>query len=302
MNNNDKNKNISNNYKDYKYVYTGYDEFIKSHHLDKQEIKKEKEKIIHDHRNVFDFNNPNQHTHDYSFDFNNPNEHQHDYSFDFSQKQQKTPYKDKYGNAYKEQSKITPSYNNQYNQKPAINTAKPTIAHNQNTAKAVKLIIFFFFLFPFIITILTPIIAFINEWDDHNNENKIEVVENSHNDPINAFCEGINNSSFSTISTYITDQELKYDNGYAWKYIISNNPENKNRTCSSNQSKTQLSEYQIRNLEDEFNYKYSTYETIQDAYKYTIHEYQDNYYEDTYYITIAKIDYQWYLLEIEYYN
>ena len=56
MNNNDKNKKISNNYKDYKYVQTGYDDFIKDHHLDKKEIKDEKEKIIHDHRNVFDFN------------------------------------------------------------------------------------------------------------------------------------------------------------------------------------------------------------------------------------------------------
>ena len=86
---NDNNKKIYNNYKDYKYVYTVYDDFIKEHHLDKNEIKEEKEKIVHDHRNVFDFNNPNQHTHDYSFDFNNPNEHQHDYSFDFKQEEKK---------------------------------------------------------------------------------------------------------------------------------------------------------------------------------------------------------------------
>lgn len=69
MNNNK--QEISNNYKDYKYIYTGYQEYIKEHHLDKKEIKEEKEKIIHDHRLAFDFNNPNQHTHDYSFDFNN---------------------------------------------------------------------------------------------------------------------------------------------------------------------------------------------------------------------------------------
>ena len=34
MNGNDKNKKFSTNYKDYKYVYTGYDDFIKKHHIE----------------------------------------------------------------------------------------------------------------------------------------------------------------------------------------------------------------------------------------------------------------------------
>ena len=101
---NDKNK-MSRNYKDYKYEYTGYKDFLKDHRLNKEDIEKDvmksDEYIDHDHNYEFDFDNPDEHEHNYSFDFsndheyefdfNNPNEHQHDYSFEFDKNKKYIP-------------------------------------------------------------------------------------------------------------------------------------------------------------------------------------------------------------------
>lgn len=298
--NDDKNKKMSTNYKDYKYVYTGYDDFIKEHHLDKKEIKEEKEKIIHDHRNVFDFNNPNQHTHDYSFDFNNPNEHQHDYNFDFSQNKEKpkSEYKDKYGNVYKEKPKVTTNYNNQYSQ-------KTTITRNKNAndaAKTIKLFIFFFFIFPFLITFIGAFIAMFSSMDNQTSydyeEETIIISKSNSIDPINAFCDGIENRSFTEVYTYITDQELTFDGGITWRNIIYKD-NNSNRTCGQNKTGTQLGSYALENLEEQFNTKYQTNKIISEAYKYSISEYQNSYYKDSYYITVGKIDNEWYLIKVQ---
>ena len=298
---NDNDKKISNNYKDYKYVYTGYDDFIKEHHLDKNEIKEEKEKIVHDHRNVFDFNNPNQHTHDYSFDFNNPNEHQHDYSFDFKQeeKKPKKEYIDKYGNVHKEKPKITTSYNTQYNTTTKSTTTSTRKPNNNDASKAIKLFIFFFFIFPFIITFIGGFIAMFSAMDNPSYESDYSnVTTTTEIDPINAFCDSIETRSFTKAYQYITDQELAFDGGSTWSTIIYGNDTSTNRVCGQNKTATQLGSYALENLEEQFNNKYQTNKTITDAYRYYITEYKNGYYNDAYYITVGKIDNEWYLIKI----
>ena len=130
-NSNNNNNNNSKSYKDYKYVYTGHEDYCKKHNIKtEKKLPKKEEQIIHDHRFVYDFNNPTQHTHDYSFNFNNPNEHTHDYSFDFSKNPQPKNItansKTNYINTYQR-----PSKNNEA--KPMATTAKSTSTPARST-------------------------------------------------------------------------------------------------------------------------------------------------------------------------
>lgn len=315
---NNKNK-ISNSYKDYKYEYTGYKDFIKKHHLDKDEIKKEKDKIVHDHTFKFDFNNPNQHHHDYSFDFNNPNEHHHDYSFDFSQNEQprsKVTYKDKYGNVY-------PAKQNVYSQQKTTTqtttktkyngntryTATTTYNQNNNKSqKTIKIIMLLLFLLPIILNFIGLFFSLIFNFfdtyeDEENNDYYYEITEKENNnymEPINYFCDGLEKRSFSIVKPYITYEEIEYDKGINWMYLIYDNYNQITSSTTSCGSKyyTALSENEINSLNTEFNFKYYSNKNITNAYRTTITKLTANgNYNGTYKIIIGKIDNEWYLIK-----
>ena len=290
-----KKNNISNKYKDYKYTYDGYDKYIKQHHLDKKEIKEEKEKIIHDHRNVFDFDNPNQ--------------HQHDYSFDFDQNQQKlTPNKKIYSDRYNK------SYDQRTNYSTKNATTRTAYSINQNTkrnskaVKIIKIIIFLFFIFPILLFFLLSLVIYsIIDYDTSEIEyTEIEIEkEQNYLEPILTFCEGLEHQSFSSLWKYLTDEEIKYDQGYKWKKIIYNYDElgNKvqttNRTCNSNTS-VALTTRQIDQLEKEFAETYQTNIIIDEAYNVYITEHKNGYYNKSFNIIVIKRNNKWFLLKIEY--
>ena len=315
---NNKNK-ISNSYKDYKYEYTGYKDFIKKHHLDKDEIKKEKENIVHDHNFKFDFNNPKEHHHDYSFDFNNPNEHQHDYSFDFNQSKQtqkQMTYKDKYGNInnakpnayYQKNTTTQTTTQNRYNGNTRYTTTTTYTKNNNNQMpKAIKIIILLFFFFPFIMSFIGILFSSIfNSFDtDIHEENDYyyEVIEKENNnymEPVNNFCDALEKRNFSTVKPYITDEEIEYDNGINWMYLIYDTYNQNTSPTTSCGSKyySSLSSNEISTLNNEFNHRYYTHQQITDAYQINITKLTaSGNYNGTYKIIVGKINNEWYLIK-----
>lgn len=288
MNNNDKNQKLSTNYKDYKYVYTGYDDFIKEHHLDKKEIKEEKEKIIHDHRNVFDFNNPNQHTHDYSFDF----------SQEEKPVQQKTVYKDRYGNVYN-QKPTTTSYNN-INRTTTSSYNRTN--YNNDAFKTAKNLFKLIIIVPIILTIITSMVPFlISIYESEqgievetNNTAQLSVIKED-------LCEAIEYNDFSMIEPYLIENEITYYGARSWKKVIENhdsygNPNyNETRSCQIMTS-VNLNLNSIRNLENEYYSKYYSSQEIDDAYNMEIRV--TGYYAKRYVVTVILIDNEWKLFKI----
>lgn len=299
--NKNKNKNISNSYKDYKYVYTGLDDYLKSHHLDKKEIKEEKEKIVHDHRNVFDFNNPNQHHHDYSFDFNqNP-----------EPPKKSTTYKDKYGNTYNRKPTITTrqTSNNYSNPNYNYNQTTTTYKYNNNdkNAKMVRNVILIIFFAPFIFAILSGIISIFSVFNDMSDYEYEEIQEEddiSYLDPINALCNGVEYSSYSYVLDYILPEETQYNNGDTWRKIVytydqyGNSIYSGQRTCTIKSSYHPVSSGLIE-IEEQYQNKYNTTELIEDGYKSEIIITNENNYETkNYIVTTIKLNGSWYLFEI----
>lgn len=231
MNNSNNNNNISKSYKDYKYVYTGHEDYCKKHNIKtEKKLPKKEEQIIHDHRFVYDFNNPTQHTHDYSFNFNNPNEHTHDYSFDFSKNPQPKNItansKTNYINTYQKPSsnsaakpmattakststparstttrKTTYSYtggtNTTYGRNYTTHNFAKTKAEAEKAIKIIRLVIVLFFVIPFIFSFLG--IIFSSSEDSYDYEE--EYNEESYVDTTNENYTNIDSYSY----TYDTD-------------------------------------------------------------------------------------------------
>jgi len=293
--NNNNNNKISNSYKDYKYVYTGLEDFVKEHHLDKEEIKKEKEIIIHDHRNVFDFNNPNQ--------------HYHDYSFDFSQKPTKetpikeTPYKDKYGNIYPQKPKTYQQqsyYNSNYNVKnETIYTNNKNLHLNtKNNLKIIKIIIFIFFILPILITFVPAIISVIYDYSSSN----YETVQKEYEPIIEAYAESIENSNYVYLKKYIPTEELNYNGGIYWMNHISTIKYETDYAYIHSleydyEERYQISDQTLINIENNYNYMYNIHINIEKAYAIRIDLNINN--GETKlikFVNIGKINDKWYLL------
>lgn len=279
----DKEKKISNSYKDYKYEYTGYKNYLKEHHLDKEsvedEIKKEKEDIDHNHA--------------YQFDFNNPNEHHHDYSFDFEDSP-KIP----------DERSYSVKTNDIYEQSPKSNY-NPNTSYNKNDNKKQSKIVFYIigfiilieFVFPIIFGIIKGIVL-VNENDDNNyntNDYYTEELTDELEEPINSFCDAFNHRSY----TYLKGHVINYRDLSNWQSKINSlyNKEHEN-TCG-NYDFRHLSYSETRNLENNYNTAYNENLSFDDAYEVTIEKLiddEEDYFTNDIKITIVKVYNTWYLL------
>lgn len=332
-----KNNKMSSNYKDYKYEYTGYKDFVKKHHLDKKDIKKEKEDIVHDHRLQFDFNNPNQHHHDYNFNFNNPNEHYHDYSFDHKKEDHpkyrteptvnsQTTYKQTQPRNYQQ----TTIYSS-----PSINNQKRNYNQTKNNSKS-GCIVFIILIWFFIIPIISFIVEISNsistnddnynynyEYDqdnynddnnnyyddneyDNNDNNYIEDDLVNYTEPydkaLNSYLNAITHLDYNYAKKSLTSEELEYNNGWLWEHKI----ETISKNLESNTVYSFKYEYITKSLMtsasvDQLNYKfekiYVSDRRISTAYKIALKLYI-NQKEFNQYITLGKIDNTWYLIQV----
>ena len=189
-----KEKKISNSYKDYKYEYTGYKDYLKEHRLDREsveeEIKKEKEDIDHNHAYQFDFNNPNEHHHDYSFDFN-----------DSPKIPDERSYSVKTNDIYEQ------NVQDDYSPNPSYN--------NKKQAKIFFYIIGFIFLIEFIIPVIFGVIESIvsvsNEDNNNYNNYDSEELTDELEEPIISFCEAFNNRYYSYFVPYPSQASHHYN-------------------------------------------------------------------------------------------
>lgn len=273
----DKEKKISNSYKDYKYEYTGYKDYLKEHRLDKEsvedEIKKEKEDIDHNHA--------------YQFDFNNPNEHHHDYSFDFKDSPKipdERSYSVKTNDIYEQNVQDEHNYKTNYNKKD-----------NKNQSKIVFYIIGFIILIEFVLpTIFAFIETFFDEIDNTNYDNNEEITDEI-KEPINSFCNAFNQQHYS----YLIYSVINQNDLAKWQIKINSlYNEGHENTCGTYDFR-HLPYYETNNLENNYNNDYGKNIYFDDAYEVTIEKLVDgeeDYFTNNIKITIVEVDEKWYLL------
>ena len=310
-----KKKKIS--YEDYKYEYTGYKDYCKNHNIKiksddkiikKEKIVKQQETIDHDHRLVFDFNNPNQHTHDYSFDFNT----------------QKTPTKKT------TTTNTTRTYQQTKTTYPTSNTRTTTTTYTPNSTKttntstynktqninvsgcAVSLIFIFIIFFFFIIGIISESSYDDDYYDDsyyydddydydYDYDYNYETNTDSYTNAVKSYTEAIRYSDYTLLLSRITPQEEHYNGGIAWLSDISSlkNIAYPVTTLTYSYTKTEyLSASEISYNETLFNNKYGSNITMTAAYYLTLNI-KINDIPVTRTLHVAKIKSYWYLIEVK---
>ncbi len=280
---NDKEKKISNSYKDYKYEYTGYQDYLKEHRLDKEsvedEIKKEKEDIDHNHA--------------YQFDFNNPNEHQHDYSFDFKDSPKipdERSYSVKTNDIYEQNTQNNYNYETNYNKKD-----------NKKQSKIVFYIIGFVILIEFILPTIFAVMGAIFSINENDNTN---YNTNNYNDeeltdelekPINSFCEAFNKRHYA----YLMYNVINQNDFIKWQMKINSlYNEGHENTCGSYEFR-HLSYYEKNTIQSNYNTQYDENLYFDDAYEVTIEKLiddEEDYLTNNIKITIVKVNDEWRLL------
>lgn len=277
----DKEKKISNSYKDYKYEYTGYKDYLKEHRLDKEsvedKIKKEKEDIDHNHA--------------YQFDFNNPNEHHHDYSFDFKDSPKipdERSYSVKTNDIYEQNVQNDYNYDTNYNKKD-----------NKKQSKIVIYIIGFVILIEFVLPFIFAIIgAFFEEINDTNSGTSnydSEELTDAWEEPINSFCDAFYNRDYS----YLAHDVINPQDFVKWqKKINSLYNEGHENTCGTYNFE-KLSYYEKNTIQSNYNNEYYENLYFDDAYEVTIAKLiddEEDYFTNNIKITIVEVEGKWYLL------
>lgn len=288
------NKEKQTSYKDFKYVYTGYKDYCKDHDIKiiNPNTNKQKEEINHDHN--------------YTFDFNNPNQHKHDYSFDFSQKDTKTSTKQNTSKTNQSQTYNRPTYNT-FNNNSSSNYQQDSTnvtINKEEISKQSKKVLAGIIVFIVLVNIIPVVGVFFSAYNDldQDYEYKEEYYEDSYANAVEDYCNAIEYLDYTYLEKRITEQELDYNDGQLWKNDISNTKTkiNSNVVTSFDYeyfSTNQINSYNLNRLQNNFNSKYSSNITIDDAYdimlKLTIND------KITYkIITTAKIDNTWYLLSV----
>ena len=273
-------------YKDYKYVYTGYKDYLEKHKLDKENINKkvgqDKEYINHDHN--------------YSFDFNNPNEHQHDYSFEFDKNKQYKPHeKNKSDEHFNYSGKTDNQHFKEINNNYSNVDNKYTYSFEMKRKRLNKnKKIFLFFIIIIVLGIFLSIIfRILNDLDEYSINNYNSEYEYdydygyNYNDPIDAYCSSLENYNYTLIDKYIIDKA----NITKWHDIVIKD-RNITSTCNSRKIDI-LSVDEIENIEKKYKYLFDDDIIVYDSFKITIYDDENKKIN----ITIANINDYWYLID-----
>ncbi len=293
------NNKKTDNYKNYKYVYTGHKDYCKNHNIKTTPTKVE-QNIVHDHRFKFNFNNPNEHYHDYSFDFNNPNEHQHDYSFDLpleKKKTQKTTYQTTQPKTtYTKTTTTSPNKTITTTTYQNKTTTTKTTTNKKNNSSGCGCLVAFFFFFVFFSGFIGIMEEFFEETNnDYNyNYNYDYEEEDSYERAIDDYILAIEEQNY----LYIEDRILFNEN--IWKQEI-NDISYRFPTINSIHSQvlstTQIEEEMIPTLENSINSNiYGQQIEVDDAYTtYMYFTINGQYIYKN--LVIAEINDYWYLIE-----
>lgn len=308
MNNNNNKTKISNNYKDYKYEYTGFKDYMKKHNLESNTIKNEKENIVHDHRLQFDFNNPNQHYHDYSF-----NHQKEDHP-----KFRTNPEVDSKKPATKPTTYSTRP--NPYQQPQHTPNANPQNRNNSNSGCLQVVFVFFFiFIFFSIIIAFTNDTNIDNDYDyDYNDDyyytddDEDYIEENTYkeddlvsytepyDEALNSYLNAITHLDYNYVKNSLTEEELNYNDGQNWQntiLLISNEiTEYDGYSFSySYQYKQAITNTVLESLNQRFQADFDSSREITEAYRLILNIYiNDHSFVKN--ITVGKIDNTWYLI------